>query len=115
VAKAKQAFAAKVDGESSAKQGSQMEEALRKLHGKGVVPTKLAFGTQSKEGTQHADAMKAFMGKEGASVSTGFAKKPPNIGPAKASVLRAKEAAGEGGPTQRQKAMEALQGTLNDK
>ena len=64
VVKAKQAFAAKVDGESSAKQGSQMEEALRKLHGKGVVPTKLAFGTQSKEGTQHADAMKAFMGKE---------------------------------------------------
>lgn len=31
-----------------------MEEALRKLNAKGVVPTKQAFGTKSKVGTQRA-------------------------------------------------------------
>ena len=48
-----------------------MEEALRKLHGKGVVSAKKAFGTQSKDGTQRAEALKAFQTQAGVDVSTG--------------------------------------------
>ena len=73
---AKQAFAAKAEESmGGSKGGSQMEEALRKLHGKGVVPTKMAFGTKSAGGSQHAEAMKALQGQAGADVTTGFVKR----------------------------------------
>ena len=47
-----------------------MEEAMRRLHSQGVVPTKQAFGTKSQAGSQHSDAMKAFQA-EGKEVQTG--------------------------------------------
>ena len=77
VAKAKQVFAAKAEGAQGGKTGSQMEEALRKLHGKGVVPAKMAFNVGSKSGTQHSEAMKAFQSQDGTNMSTGFFHKTP--------------------------------------
>jgi len=109
--KAKAALFQKEEREAGAHKGSQMEEAMRRLHGKGVVPTKQAFGTKSKDGTQHSNAIKAFQSNLGAeTVSVGYMKKSslPASGPKPA----AKQASD--GPTQRQLAMERLQGTLKE-
>ena len=84
---------------------------MRRLHGKGVVPAKMAFGTQTKEGTQRSDAIRAFQQKaeSGVDVSTGHLKRSEVVhqtygkGPPRAEAE---------GPTQRQMAMQALQGSL---
>ena len=111
VARAKQALAQKEQSEQNgSKQGSQMEEALRKLHGKGVVPTKQAFGigAQNHEGTQKSEAMKAFMNKDGTDMSTGALKKTAVMSPpSKVRVERS-------GPSQRELAMQALAPGMRD-
>lgn len=50
----------KVRHDGTGAKGSQREEAMRKLSAVGVVKASEAFGTRSKAGTQHADAMSAF-------------------------------------------------------
>ena len=75
---------------------------MRKLHSQGVVPTKQAYGTKSKMGTQHSDAIKALVEK-GGDVQTGSLKKSAVIGKTKPPPPTK---AGPGdGPTQRQMAM----------
>jgi hypothetical protein len=117
VAGAKQAFAARAEEAERSHQGSQMEEALRKLHGKGVVPTKLAYGTKSSAGTQHSESMRALMQKAGTELSVGGLKKSELSG-GRGSVSGRPEPAPAGlerGPSQRQMAMQALQGNLQGK
>ena len=70
VKRAKAAFSAQMAEQESGGKGSQREEALRKLHGKGVVPARMAFGQNQKEGTQRFEAMKAFQNTDGIDVST---------------------------------------------
>ena len=65
-AKAKQLLKAKQEADARASmRGSQKEEAMRKLHAAGVVSAKQAFGTKSKTGTQHAEAIKALAQRGG--------------------------------------------------
>ena len=53
-------FAKEMKGhDGTGAKGSQREEAMRKLSAVGVVKASEAFGTRSKAGTQHADAMSA--------------------------------------------------------
>ena len=112
VNRAKQAFAAAMEKQSGAKTGTQMEEALRKLHGKGVVSAKKAFGTQTKEGTQRSEALKAFQSQAGTDMSTAALKRSEVVTSKPAKPKGASEDAGGGGPTQRQLAMQALQSSI---
>jgi hypothetical protein len=64
--KAKQALLQQKQADERRHEGSQMEEAMRRLNAKGVVPTKQAYGIgRSKGGSQHNDALKAFQNQGG--------------------------------------------------
>jgi hypothetical protein len=94
--------------------GSQMEEAMRKLHGKGVVPTKQAYAIKAKQGSQHAEAMNKLkqMQGDGVDVTTGYLKRSSlsgtGSGPRTPPTRAGGGGEGTGGPSQRQLAMAAL-------
>jgi len=90
---------------------SQRQEALRKLNAKGVVPTRQAFGTASKKGSQHSEAMSKFQNMDGVDAKVGLPKKSDF---SRTVSMPAAAARRQGDGSQRAAALAALKERMGD-